>query len=230
MFASLNLKFIFIAYLALIASIVPVHVYAGVEVITFSEQRLANENFLLITPRNFNKDNSYPILFAPGESPDDKPIFYAGNDPEALGWVIVQTHRVYNGSQDELSVVINKALEILKSRDIKVVSKHIIGWSANSSSVARQAAAQIGQFNSLTLLPGYADQKTAALLCKQPQIHISFITGANDSGWLRGAENMKNQLEACGQKPSFEIIKNGGHILKELSGRPLFDRLENNWR
>lgn len=185
-----------------------------------------SESILLIHPQNLDTTVPYPILFAPGDERENDPMFFWGDTPGALGWIIVETHLVYRGTSKQLHSLMKAVETYLTQHGISIEGKHVIGWSANSGAASRHVAALGAELQSLSLIPGYAAASTTKAICKHDHLTINFITGSRDSGWLRGAQQMRDNLLACGARSiEFEIIDGGGHVLREISGKPLFDLL-----
>ncbi|NVJ97834.1 MAG: hypothetical protein HWE25_06760 [Alphaproteobacteria bacterium] len=168
-----------------------------------------------------------PVLIAPGDRNDTKPMFFWGEEPGNLGWIMVQTERLYRGSSEQLDSVMTATEAYLNDLGLEVEGFHIIGWSANSGAATRHAANLGARLQSLSLIPGYGTASAVQNLCSFEHLQVNFITGSRDIGWLRGAERMRDQLHSCGaSKIAFKVIAGGGHVLEEISGKPLFDILD----
>jgi hypothetical protein len=188
-----------------------------------------SEKILLILPDGARENTAYPMLIAPGNANPERPMFFWGTQANTLGWIIVQTKRVYRGSHSELKAVIDAVQSRLAQQKIMVEGIHMIGWSANSGRASSHVANMPGVFKSLSLIPGYGRGRTVELLCRQKDLRYMFITGSRDRSWLSGAEAMRNALNKCGvSNLGFEVIEGGGHVLEEISGTPLFSLLEKN--
>lgn len=182
-----------------------------------------DEFMTIIRPSNPDFSKSYPILFAPGNREYPEPMFFWGETPSELGWLIVQTRQMFRGSPEEMKRAMDGALAHLKSEGFKIADIHFIGWSANSGATARQAAALGDQIRSVSFIPGYGGGRTVERLCAHTDLRINFITGSKDGSWLRGAEGMRDKLASCGSEHvAFHVIEDGGHVLREIAGEPLF--------
>ena len=181
------------------------------------------EHMTIIRPEKRINGQKIPLLVAPGSKDYPEPAFFWGDDPTGLGWAIVQTEKLYRGSPSELKAVIAAVQERLKLEGLEVSDIHLIGWSANSSAAARHAGALGDMIRSVSFIPGYGSGRTIDRICSYKSMQVNFITGSRDRPWLRGAERMRDQLRACGMENiSFTIIEDGGHVLREISGDPLF--------
>ena len=181
------------------------------------------EAVTLIRPRHRSPGAKVPLLVAPGSRNYSDPTFFWGDAPTDLGWAIVQTEKLYRGTPEELMAVINAVKTRLRLESIEIDDIHLIGWSANSGAAARHAAALGPDITSVSFIPGYGTGRTVDDICAHKNLRVNFITGSRDRPWLRGAERMRDQLERCGMpNVSFTIIEDGGHVLREISGEPLF--------
>lgn len=168
----------------------------------------------------------YPILFSPGSRDYPEPTFFWGDDPASLGWLIVQTEQLFRGQPDDLKRVMEAAIAKLRDEGFKISDIHLIGWSANSGAAARHAAAMGSDIQSVSFIPGYGGSRTVNRLCAHKNLRVNFITGSRDGSWLRGAEGMRDKLVSCGNEyVAFHVIENGGHVLREIAGEPLFSVL-----
>ncbi|MBL4787671.1 MAG: hypothetical protein JKY60_00980, partial [Kordiimonadaceae bacterium] len=140
------------------------------------------ERVIMILPDGVRAGHAYPVLIAPGDREPSNPMFFWGDEPSKLGWVIVQTPYLYGGTKAQLQDMLDGITAKLAQKDIVVEGFHAIGWSANSSSVSKNVADMPGAFASLSLIPGYGGGSTALKLCAQDDMRVLFITGSRDRG------------------------------------------------
>lgn len=187
----------------------------------------AEEFVTIIRPEPRDSATAYPILFSPGSRDYPGSNFFWGDTPEKLGWLIVQTEKVYRGTSAELKAVMDAAKAKLRHEGFRIADQHLISWSASSGAGARHAAALGGDLRSVSFIPGYGGSRAVEGICAHHNLRVNFITGSRDASWLRGAERMRDGLEACGNAHvSFTVIEDGGHVLREISGEPLFTVLD----
>lgn len=183
----------------------------------------AEEFVTIIRPEPSDHSAPYPILFSPGSRDYPGSNFFWGDTPEKLGWLIVQTEKVYRGTSAELKAIMDAAKAKLEREGFEIADSHLISWSASSSAGARHAATLGADLRSVSFIPGYGGGRAVEGICAHHNLRVNFITGSRDTSWLRGAERMRDSLEACGSAHvSFTVIENGGHVLREISGEPLF--------
>jgi len=189
--------------------------------ITTDEGR--EEFAIIIRPEANEPGKTFPVLYAPGDRNYPDPSFFWGDSPTKLGWIIVQTEAVYNGTPEQLRSVMESVEATLRREGYQTAERHLVSWSGNSGAGARQAGALGASLRSASFIPGYGTGRSVGQICAHKNLHINFITGSRDRSWLRGAKTMRNKLEACGMKHvAFAVIENGGHILKEIAGEPFF--------
>ncbi|MBO6506681.1 MAG: hypothetical protein JJ850_01155 [Kordiimonadaceae bacterium] len=180
----------------------------------------------IVRPTSPDFTVSYPILFSPGSRDYPEPTFFWGDEPSNLGWLIVQTEQLYRGGPEDLKRVMDAAMAKLRQEGFQIADVHLIGWSASSGAAARHAAAMGAEIRSVSFIPGYGGGRSVERMCAHKNLRVNFITGSKDGSWLRGAEGMRDKLLSCGnQHVAFHVIEDGGHVLREISGEPLFNVL-----
>lgn len=203
----------------------PVHAENGglVTASTIATKDGREEFAIIVRPKANEPGKAFPILYAPGDQDYPDPIFFWGNTPTSLGWIIVQTEAFYKGTPEQLLALMEAVEAKLKQEGYQTAERHIISWSANSGAGARKAGALGAALQSASFIPGYGAGRSVEQICHHKNLRVNFITGSRDRSWLRGAEQMRDKLKACGMEHiSFVMIDNGGHVLKEIAGAPLF--------
>lgn len=170
-------------------------------------------------PDGFDTQKPYPVMLTPGS-------FFLQDDPAAFGWVVV---RAYIGDRrfttKDANIVLDHLSKVIKPRGNRF---HIMGYSANSGGTFRIAAALPGRFAGVLTIPGYPRQRLEYEALTR--MKIRFIVGERDGYWLREAKKAHAQFTDLGTDTDIEIVKNGGHVLKELAGEPLFKRIDDWFR
>jgi len=168
-------------------------------------------------PPNYDVSQSYSVLLSPGD--------YYWQDRESVpGWIVVTGGPFYGGD------VVGKsrlALDFLRLRyPPKGGGFHLAGWSANSAGVFQIAMAHAQDFLSVTGIAGMPGNATDSDLDKLKSVSVHFVVGDNDTYWRDGSKRAHRRLQARGVNSTLEIIANGGHVMDELVGPPIFERLE----
>ncbi len=170
-------------------------------------------------PDDFNAEKPYPVMLAPGS-------FFLQDDPAAFGWVVIRAGISQpRFSADDANAVLDHLMTLVMPRDGKF---HMMGFSANSSGVFSVVAALKDRFAGILTIPGHPrhDREYDAV----KQMKIRFIVGERDGYWLREAKKAHAAFQKLGTDTEIEIVKNGGHVLKQLAGRPLFKRIDDWFR
>lgn len=168
-------------------------------------------------PDNFSQQTPYPVMIAPGD-------FFLKGDPTMHGWVMIETFFGKAGfSDDDIRSVINHIRQTITVRGDKL---HMMGYSANSGIMFRVAATFPNDFAGLLTIPGHPRNRSQ--FEKLKEMRLRFIVGDRDSYWLKEAQKAHNAFKEMGTDTAIEIIDNGGHVLEQLAGRPLYDRI-NRW-
>lgn len=188
-----------------------------VEVFKFSAGKTIELDYYL--PSGFEAHKSYPVMLAPGS-------FFLQDDPAAFGWVVVRAgigDRRFTTKDAE--TVLDHLSKMVRPRSGQF---YIMGYSANSEGIFRIAAALPTHFAGILTIPGHPRQsgeyETLA------GMKIRFIVGERDGYWLREATKAHTQFMELGTDTDIEIIENGGHVLKQLAGEPLFRRIDDWFR
>lgn len=166
-------------------------------------------------PDDFDPAKPYPVMLSPGS-------FFLQDDPAAFGWVVIRAgieERRFNDR--EAGEVLDHLMTRVTPRDGKF---HMFGYSANSAGVFRVTAALNDRFAGVLAIPGHPRQPAEY----EPLRHmkIRFIVGERDGFWLRESKAAHDRFEAMGTDTEIEIVPDGGHVLKHLAGRPLFERMD----
>lgn len=177
-------------------------------------------------PDNYDATKPYPVIIAPGDGTQgsDFSFFWRGTDTGKYGWILVETPAVF---QSDGGASTEKIFCTLRGKfKIEGNKFHLIGWSGNSGSVFRKAQAFAYELHSVTGFPGHPSTTDDANLLKLKPVKVNFIVGSNDSYWLNQARSVHGKLQDLEVESYLEIVPNGGHVLSELIGDGLFERLE----
>lgn len=170
-------------------------------------------------PDDFDRTVSYPVMLAPGS-------FFLQDDPAVFGWVVI---RAWISDHRFDSADAGRILDHVTSRVKPRYDRfYIMGFSANSAGVFRVVAALNTRFAGILAIPGHPRKRSE--LEAIAGIKIRFIVGENDNYWLGETKKAHNQLLQLGADTDMEIVPNGGHVLRQLAGTPLFKRIDDWFR
>ncbi len=176
-------------------------------------------------PVGYDPEARHPVLLGPGDGNRgagyDPPRFW-GEDAVQRGWIAVDSPEVLRGASQAF-------LEALKQRFPPEGGRfHAVGFSANSAGTFATVVDHPEFFHSAWGIPGYPRTRDADELrgLGDAGVAIHFIAGSNDTGWLRSSERVHEQLKKLGVETTLEVIPGGGHVLDELLGGGLIERLD----
>lgn len=168
-------------------------------------------------PPAYDAKQSYSVLLSPGD-------YYWQDRDSVPGWIVVSGGAFYGGDVVGKSAL---AIAFLRKRfPPKGGGFHIAGWSANSAGVFAIAMAHADEFLSVTGIAGMPGSASDAELDKLKSLGVHFVVGENDTYWRDGSMRWHERMKSAGVSSTLEIIPNGGHVMDELVGPPIFDRLE----
>ncbi|GAB5473895.1 MAG: hypothetical protein Mars2KO_19940 [Maribacter sp.] len=193
---------------------VAITVTAQSEVIklSFEEKRIP----LRITlPKGYVTDKDYPVLIGPGLDNGDLSIGcrYFGQKPDQHGWILVESSIHMENRQAVASL-----LDYLES-NYNTDKVFILGFSANSVDAFSIASIYTDRIDGIIGMPGNPDSRT---IKSHKDQQIVMIVGERDAYWKKKAQRAKVLLDNEGYQNELVVIPNGGHILDELAGKPLF--------
>jgi predicted esterase len=102
---------------------------------------------------------------------------------------------------------------------------YILGFSANSIDAFQIAEQYANRFAGVVGMPGNPSVTDQGKLHKYSDTKILMIAGERDTYWRNRAAKAKKKLDASGVWNNLIIVPNGGHILDEYAGAPLFRAL-----
>ena len=167
-------------------------------------------------PPDYQPGKSYSILVSPGD-------YYWQEGASQPGWVVATGGAFYG--PDRL-VSARAAIEWLrKTYRPKLGGFHLAGWSANSAGVFEIAMDHPEDFLSVTGIAGMPGRNAESRLKRLAPVRVQFIVGENDTYWRQGSERWHRTMQEMGISSTLEIIPKGEHVMPELIGDPLFERL-----
>ncbi|MCW5517319.1 hypothetical protein [Muriicola sp. Z0-33] len=193
----------------------PVLAQDGVIELTISK---GNNLLARITvPEGFSKDKAYPVVLGPGLDGGDLKAGcrYFGSNKKRHGWILVES-LVHMEKRSAVKVLLDYLEENYATSGI-----YILGFSANSIDAFQIAEQYKDRFAGVIGMPGNPgaiEQK----LNKYSNTKILMIAGERDTYWKNRAVKAKKKLDASRVWNNLIIVPNGGHILDEYAGAPLF--------
>ena len=172
----------------------------------------------ITTPESYTSNKSYPVLIGPGLDKGNLAIGcrYFGTQPEKHGWILVESS-IHMENRKAVSFLLNHLETEYSTGDI-----FILGFSANSVDAFNIASIYNERINGIIGMPGNPETLS---IKKHKDQKILMIVGERDSYWKKRAEKAKVTMDNQGYQSDLVVIPNGGHILDELTGKPLFSIL-----
>lgn len=177
-------------------------------------------------PTDYDPAKAYPTIIGPGDGiREESPGYYWHGKPSEFGWLIVETPAHF--ASDPVNQM-SQLLDHLNERyNVEGDKFHMVGFSANSANSFRVGIALANRFHSLVGVAGFPRQNpTGKDLQKVKNTKFYFIVGDRDQYWMNASKKSHTYLKSEGISSTLEIIKNGGHVLKEIDGQPFIDLME----
>lgn len=177
-------------------------------------------------PNDYDPSKAYPTIIGPGDGVrEDSPSYYWHGRPSDYGWLIVETPAHF--ASDAVSQMSQLLDHLNKNYNVEGDKFHMVGFSANSANSFRVGIALAGRFHSLVGVAGFPRQNPKGDdLIRVKNTKFYFIVGDRDQYWMNASRKSHAYLEAKGISSTMKIIKNGGHVLKEIDGQPFIDLME----
>lgn len=182
--------------------------------------------FAIHLPNDYDPAKAYPTIIGPGDGTrDESPSYYWHGRPSDYGWIIVETpaHFASNAVSQ-----MNQLLDHLNQHyNVEGDRFHMVGYSANSEPSFKVGIALADRFHSLVGVAGYPRQNPRGTdLEKVKNTKFYFIVGDQDGYWMRASQKSHDYLKSQGIDSTLKIIKGGGHVLKEIDGKPFIELME----
>lgn len=183
-------------------------------------------NYAIHLPTNYDPSKAYPTIIGPGDGVrGDSPSYYWHGRPSDFGWLIIETPAHF--AADAVSQMSQLLDHLNKNYNVEGDKFHMVGFSANSANSFRVGIALADRFHSLVGVAGFPRQNPkGADLEKVKNTKFYFIVGDRDQYWMNASKKSHAYLEDKGISSTMKIIKNGGHVLKEIDGQPFIDLME----
>ena len=190
--------------------------------------------YALILPDHFDRSKAYPVLLAlpPGDQSRQMVEaglnFYWEAEAKRRGWVVISPaapsgESFYTGLDQELPPLLNEVAHSVLFESGKV---HLAGVSNGGLSAYRVITEFPDRFLSLTVLPGVPpDAHALAALKSLKGIPVVAFVGGDDTEWVRGSRETKQELDRLGIQNTLTIVPGEGHVMR-LDPAALFDLLD----
>jgi poly(3-hydroxybutyrate) depolymerase len=194
-------------------------------------------HYKVILPNGYNREKAYPAVLAfPGgpqtmDTVDGTVERNWREQAERLGYIVIvpaaPNGRLFFEEGDKVfPEFLIKLLSDFKILDDKF---HIAGVSNGGLSAFHIAASYPQYFWSVTGLPGYLQDASAARVRALAKLCINMYAGEMDTAWLESEKAQAAQFRAQGFIVQFSEEKGEGHVMRTLEGpgaARLFEQFE----
>ncbi len=183
--------------------------------------------FSVDLPVGFDPAKAYPVLIAPGHGKKVEGNWgglFWGEDTSQRGWITVECPSFL--TVDPIGTTLPLLDEIERRYRVEGGKFHIACYGPTSGPAFAIAMAAPGRIKSLTALPGFPVTDDENELKKLKGIRISLIVGSNDAIWLLESQRAYNRLKALGIECYLEVVQGSNHLLRDMFGGELAERLQ----
>ncbi len=177
-------------------------------------------------PKDYSNTKSYHVLITPGggTADDSNDFLFWGSNTGNYNWILIETNATIRPRSMK---VLKEFLDHLKEKFRPTSNKfHLMGFSANSAGEFKIVMSLPEYFHSITGVPGHPGTTSKKELIKLRNVKVNFIVGERDGYWLSSAKKFNNLLKGLGVVVKLHIVKNGGHVLREIIGDRFMGYLE----
>lgn len=175
----------------------------------------------ITVPDGFSKKKTYPVLLGPGLDGGNLKAGcrYFGPNASQHGWILVES-LIHMEKRSAVKVL----LDYLE-KNYSIQGLYILGFSANSIDAFQIAEMYSDKFTGVIGIPGNPSFDNDEKLKEFSKTRILMIVGERDAYWKNRAIKAKAKLDKLELWGKLVIVPNGGHILDEFAGPPLFKEL-----
>jgi tetratricopeptide (TPR) repeat protein len=184
--------------------------------------------FSVDLPVNYDPQHAYPVLVAPGPGKkveDSWGGLFWGEDTAQRGWIAVESLSLMQ--ENPIGITGQLLTEIARRYKVKGGKFHLLGYGPSAAAAFGVAAVMPERLYSLWLAPGFPLGLKDEGLARLKGVKVSFIVGDADPYWYQQTQLAYWKLQSMGVETYLEIVRGGGHLLQEMFGGELAERLDN---
>ena len=183
--------------------------------------------YKVILPKGYDAAKTYPAILAfPGGQQDMETVQGTlernwRQQAEELGYIVIIPAAPNGDLFFEGGARVFPAFLVKLLGDFKVLQNkfHIAGVSNGGLSAFHIASLYPQYFWSVTGLPGFLGDRSAAQMRALAKLCIYMYAGENDTDWLQSEEQQAAQFRAQGYTVEFSEEKGEGHVMRTLDGK-----------
>lgn len=187
----------------------------------------ASLGFSVDLPVGYEPSRAYPVLIAPGHGKRMEGNWgglFWGEDTSQRGWITVESPAFL--TTDPIGVTRQLLDEIERRYRLEGGKFHFACYGPSSGPAFGAAMAYPERVKSLVAIPGFPVTDKTTELEKLRGIRVLFIVGALDPLWKPSVEIAHSRLQALGVDSYLEVVPGAGHLLQEMFGGELAERLQ----
>jgi hypothetical protein len=183
--------------------------------------------FSVDLPVGFDPSKAYPVLIAPGHGKKIEGNWgglFWGEDTSQRGWITVECPSFL--LTDPVTVTLQLLDEIARRYKVEGGRFHLACYGPSSGPAFAIAMAAPARIKSLIAAPGFPVTDDDNELRKLAGMRINLIVGSLDAIWLNESQRAYTRLQGLGIDCYLEIVPGANHLLQEMFGGELAERLE----
>jgi len=184
--------------------------------------------FSVYLPVGYDPARPYPVLVAPGQGKKIKDNWgglFWGEDTSQRGWIAVESPALL--LEDPIGATGQLFDEIQRRYKVERAQFHLLAYGPSSAPAFGVSAVMPERIRSLWLLPGFPVGIKDEGLARMKPMKVCFIVGDADPYWYQESLVYYRKLKALGVDAYLEVVRGGSHLLPEMFGGELAERLSN---
>jgi hypothetical protein len=184
--------------------------------------------FAVYLPVGYDPARAYPVLVAPGQGKKIKDNWgglFWGEDTSQRGWIAVESPALL--MEDPIAATGQLFDEIARRYKVEGGQFHVLGYGPSSAPAFGVAAVMPQRVRSLWVLPGFPVGIKDEGLARMKPMKVCFVVGDADPYWYQQSLISYRKLKSLGVDAYIEVVRGGDHLLQEMFGGELAERLSN---
>ncbi len=183
--------------------------------------------FSVDLPVGFEPGRAYPVLIAPGHGKKVEGNWgglFWGEDTSQRGWITVESPALLTA--DAVVVTAQLLDEVARRYQVEGGKFHLACYGPSSGPAFGVAIAHPERIKSLVAIPGFPTTNKPDELEKLTGIRVAFVVGERDAIWKPRVEVAHARLQSLGVESYLEVVPGANHLLQEMFGGELAERLQ----
>lgn len=175
-------------------------------------------------PDAYDAQKTYPVLFALPPGRQTRAMVeaglerYWGSQARAAGWIVVSPVapkgvHFHAGAERILSSLL---VHVRKKFRVSQGRMHLAGASNGGRSAFRVATLYPYEFQTVTVMPGYALAEDATRLARLRNMRVRMFVGGDDGQWVPQSEKTSKMLAKAKVDVELKVLPGEGHVPASL--------------